>query len=67
MFASPTPGGYGEAARSQIGGVIAEREEPPALPVQDHAWCSTHRMRLIGVQQLGDVVVLRYAPKQESV
>ncbi|WP_327677237.1 RibD family protein [Kitasatospora sp. NBC_00458] len=46
--------------------VVGDASAPRFLHPADYPGGSTHRMRLIDVQQLGDVVVLRYAPGQAS-
>ncbi|MFJ6621512.1 RibD family protein [Kitasatospora sp. NPDC091335] len=46
--------------------VVGDAAAPRFLHPADYPGGSTRRMRLLGVETVGDVALLRYAPKQES-
>ncbi|WP_327359793.1 RibD family protein [Streptomyces sp. NBC_01304] len=46
--------------------LVGQADAPSFLHPADYPGGSTHRMKLAEVQQIGDVVLLRYLPKQES-
>jgi riboflavin-specific deaminase-like protein len=46
--------------------VVGQPAAPRFLGAADYPGGPTRRMRLLEVRQIGDVVLLRYAPKQES-
>jgi 5-amino-6-(5-phosphoribosylamino)uracil reductase len=46
--------------------VVGQAGAPRFLGAADYPGGSTHRMRLLETRMIGDVVLLRYAPKEES-
>lgn len=46
--------------------VVGEAKAPRFLGAASYPWPSTRRMRLLNVTTVGDVVVIRYAPRQVS-
>ena len=46
--------------------VVGQADAPRFLGPADYPWATTRRMTLAEVRQVGDVVLMRYLPKQES-
>lgn len=46
--------------------VVGQADAPRFLHPADYPWTSTRRMVLAEVRTIGDVVLMRYLPKEES-
>ncbi|MFF0729719.1 RibD family protein [Streptomyces sp. NPDC004134] len=46
--------------------IVGQSDAPRFLHPADYPWASTRRMALAEARQIGDVVLMRYLPKQES-